>query len=842
MNSVTFEDIIETMSPQPTINKLNFDSSAVELENVTVSGVVFKKDGFFYLVFTGLLKWPGTTSATASISLSKTPEGQLKAYAVLEFKNMAPAPILNDLVDEETLAVPFFTKMLSDSDLLSKNKTQFGISLSLTDVYNLTYKTPTGEIIRDVLQSHIPSGITLLCPVDLSDNDKLSPVKLAFVVKRPNFDLLVDKHDRIALQKILEALSSELSPPSLPVFLKRTKKAFTSHISYNSQTKLFSIFVHLKDEVGLAPGVLRSNVKSVVLVKNISSAASGDGWKLSVKGSLVIGSIKMKMRYAQMGNKPEKVYGMTAITKSISLEDIIDEFDPKIYATDEAREMIGNTEIDDFELENVSLFSRITRTNTPHLLITGRANLPEWEKGIRVSLLLLLDKKQWYLKMALTLVHSALSNVMQALTGYDASSCSLLHNNNIVTSLISSPLPSYSFLPSKIITTPLLRIPVKQGISLISLFKFPDNCGDDNICKSAHKLLDTKKPYTFSGALALGGFKLKAPVSGVIKLGNGVEAVNNTLVFSIGNETRLDLMTSLKIRESRFVFDGKMSFLKAGLVQIQMDCRNKTWVAPFGLTFVQFKNLTLNTSFNAGDTLNWMKLTGIIKLGAMGNGNELEAPLNLDFNPSRLESGRFYANYSQIAITDLMDAFTINFELPYVLRTASFPNGLMLSYSALDQSGKSNQAELHGDIKILGRILSCTVRIIHPSTILIETSNSPAPVILGSGQIIIVEGKGSDLRGPRIVAKIDHKEANVTMSGYVKSLGIESNVNITLNEDGLSFTVAGKMMDFKETEMTAASQGSLDDFKVCMLYSKSPHIRTYFFEGQAELGFYSKDT
>eukprot|EP00794_Sanderia_malayensis_P016891 gene16891-18597_t len=817
MEYITFKEIIEEMtSDDDSTEAPSFDSGSVKLKNVTVSGKVAKKDGFFYIVFKGYVARIGGTGspATGSITISKSPDRNLNAFAILEFKNLAPSTVLNELIDDETLDVPFMLRMLSNSDLLSSNKTQFGVSLSLNDVYNLNYNTTTGGIFRDVLQSHVPSGVTFLCPVDLYKTKKVSPVKLAFVIKQPNFDFLVDKHDKITLRRILKALSAELTPPSLPVFLKRTKQAFTSHISFNSDTLLFSIFVKLKEEVGLAPGVLRSRVKSIVLVKNISKPDSDD-WKLSVKGALDIGDATMKLRYAQMGSSPEKVYGMTAVAKSLSLEDIVNEFDPMIYANEDAKQMIENTEVDDFVIDNASLFSRITRTNTPHLLLTGHADLPAWEKRVKVSLLLLLDKKQWYMKIALTLTHSPLSNIMQALTGFDSRGTSLLHNNNIITSLISSPLPSYSFLPPKIITTPVLRLPVAKGVTLVALFRFPDNCGDDKVCQAARKLISTKDVLTFRGVMSLDGFQLVSPIRQAIDLGNRVELVNNTLSFDIGNDTNLDLFTTMKIRGSKFVFDGRFSFLRNGLVRMTMDCRKKTWIAPFGITFIQFKNLTLNSTFNPGDTLNWVKLEGLLRLGAMGNGNELTAPLSLDFNPATPEAGRFYANFTAITIADLLTAFTINYELPYVLRTAFFPHGLMLSYSAFEQTEQENKADLHGDIKILGRVLSCKVHIVHPTTIHITTSNSPAPVILGNGQIIIQQdAEENSLRGPRIIASIDHKEANVTMTGYVKTMGMESKVNVTINEDGLAFKIDGKMMDFKNTELSAESHGSLDNFKV----------------------------
>ena len=813
LGGISFDDIMKAYNHREVPTNLAFDSESVRLKDVTVKGKVQKKDGYFYMVFAGKTNIEGVPPSHGSITLSKSPEDELKAYAILEFENVAPALVLNEILDEETLEIPFVSVIMEDSDLLARNKTHFSVAVSIYDIYNFSYDAPPGRIIKDVLQSHIPNGVTLLTTIDSFNNKKVSPVKVAFVMKRPNFDFLVDKHDKIALKRILTALQSAFAPPSLPVFLRRTKKAFTSHISFDSFTKLFSIFVRMKDEVGLAPGVINSRIRSIVLVRNATGTDGDDDWKLSVRGSLLIGKAKLRMRYAQMSSKPEKVYGMTAVGKHLTLQDIIDEFKPKISASKEMRDMLKNTELSDFELDNVSLFSRITRTNTPHLLITARTDLPEWEDHVRLSILLLLDKKQWYMKIALTLVHSPLSNILQAFTGVDLQGASLLHNSNIITSIVSSPLPAYSLLPPKIITTPLLRIPVDASVTIFALFKLPDNCGDDKMCAATKQLLDAKAAYTFQGVLSLNGFSLEAPVGDEIMLGSGVRLVNSSLAFTFGNETSLDLFTTLKIRESDYIFDGKLSFLKTGKVRAVMRCRKNTWSAPFNMATIQFKNLTLNTTFDPKDTLNWLQLKGIIRLGAIGNGDEVEAPLNLDFSPSRPESGNFFANFTDVKVSDLMRSFTIDYELPYVLRTAKFPFGLMLSYSSFDNAD-SSRLKLHGDVKLLGRMLSCDVEIIPPGSIKITTSNSPAPVILGNGQIIIEENSDNELRGPKIIASINHKEANVTMNGFVKILGIESKVNVSVNEDGLSFKVKGKLMNFKETELLASSQSSLDDFKV----------------------------
>ena len=761
-----------------------------------------------------------------ALSVIKYSNENLKLYSVMEFTDNAPSRVLRQIMSPKTLDIPFFDNLLSESDLMRRKRRTLGVAFSLTDIFRFRYNSVSGGIIKDVLQSHIPTGVTLLCPINFKDHE--DPINLAFVMKRPTFDFLVDKHDKITLKRVLKALSSEFSPPSLPPFLKQTNNAFTSHISYNSDTSMFSLFVRLKDHMGLAPNVLRSRISTVVLVRNASQPKAE--WKMSVRGRLYIGGSTLRMQYSQLSNDDhEKVYGLTGVSKFLRMQDIIKEFKPKFYANKASKQMIQNTEIDDFTIKKVNLFSRVTRTNTPHILLTGFTSLPAWEKQIRVAMLLLSFKDKWFLKMAVTFTHSPLSNILQALTGFDTRDISVLHNTHIMTSIITSTLRDHSFLPPKIITTPLLRLPIAKGITVIALLKFPDNCGDDKICQAAVSLLGKSKVYTLRGELSMDGFTLQSPHSDDIILGHGLEAVNNTLEFTIANDSRFDVTSSLIIKRAKLSFDGKFHIYKTGQIQVQMQCRKTLWTAPFGLHALAFKDMSLTTFFKPGEDLKRLKLEGTLLMGALGNGGELKSPLYLEYNPSNPHASSFHSNISNVTLQDFMKAFTIDTPLPYALKSASFPNGLMVSYSSIDQS-ESSDFEIHGDVLILGRSLACDIKVIHPGTLSLITDNSPAPVILGGGQIIVQKDAKSKLRGPHIFAKINHSGANVTMSGYVKVLGIESEANISITDDGLSFEVTGKIMDYKEVTLKAESKGSLEDFTVRerTLFSVSTRTALFF--------------
>ena len=52
------------------------------------------------------------------------------------------------------------------------------------------------------------------------------------------------------------------------------------------------------------------------------------------------------------------------------------------------------------------------------------------------------------------------------------------------------------------------------------------------------------------------------------------------------------------------------------------------------------------------------------------------------------------------------------------------------------------------------------------------------------------------------------------MKGYVKLLGIESDTEIELRDNGISFEVEGKLMEHQDTKLKAVSKNTPDKFQV----------------------------
>ena len=801
-----------------TKKNLGIDVNVFSLENVTFTGKILQNMNGMELLFEGYLTLTPSVVVKVKIHVNKYRGSRLQFFMVAEFNKSQPASILKKILNQKTQNIPFLAHMLSDSDLFTSKIKTFAFTFSFNEVYYYRDNSIAGQIIETVLQSHIPEGVTILFPIQLSKKsiiDLKDTVKVAFVINEPEFDLLINQNDKMSVKEILSVLSSEFaSIPSknIPKFVTELADAYTTHVSFDSGSSTFSIFVRLNEFVELIPDVLKIKITNLVLQRKVGTDNKKAKWRVSAKGIYKIGKKKVNVQYSGLTEQSRKPYGLTGYAKSLGMQDIIDEFDPYFYPDEMAKKMIENTEIENLTIHNLRLFSRVPRKNgTPHILITGFANLPQWEKDVQVALLLLYTSSKWSIKWAASFKHSPLSNIIEALTGFDSRDIKLLHNNHIMTTIISSPLPSYSLLPQHIITTPLLRLPVKRAITIIALLRFPDNCGDDKMCSSASKLLNPSKTYTAKGVLSLNGFKLISHRPSTLNISKHLKLVNATVQFTIGNKSSLNIVGALKIPKTNLTFDGFININKSGEMELLMKNRDEFWSSPFNFEALSFKDLQLDECLSLNNDMNVLKLKGKLLLGS-SSFNYLESNLNLNFNPLDPLQSTFYANFSYITLPRLLNSFDINAALPKILTESTFPFGLMLSYSG---RGLSNSIyEIHGEIQILGRLLSCNIEVIEEGHVIITTENSPAPFIFAKGQIIIQQDANTKLRGPRLIADINRDRANIIAKGYVKVLGLEANVDIELHNKDIRFSVSGKLMDFKQTRLTAYTTGSTDSFQV----------------------------
>ena len=817
--SIELHDIVSEFLKGDSTKDIGIDVSAISLENVTLHGEVRENMMGMHLQFSGKLSLGSLDPITMKIIVSKYQQSAAQLYSVTEFRDIRPEKVLKKLMNQKTLNVPFFAHMLSASDLFYSVKDVFSIAFSFSEVFYYKDISIASDILTAVLQSHIPLGVTILFPLKVSPRQKITTladtVKVAFVINRPAFDLLIDQKDKMSVKQVLTALSKEFSAipnKNIPELVSDLDDAFTTHVSFDSSSTMFSLFVRLNEVVELVHQLILIKVSNLVLQRNIGTDSKNKAWKVSAKGTYKIGNAQINVQYSELSDESGKTYGLTGIGDKLSLLDIVDEYEPYFYPDADSKDMIENTEIDHLTIHKVRIFSRVPKNKgTPHILITGYTNLPAWERDIQIALLLMYMKKQWVCKWAASFKRSPLSNIVQALTGFDSRDLKLLHNSHIMTTLISSPLPSFSLLPGHIITTPLLRLPVKKALSIIALLRFPDNCGDDKMCNAAASILDRNKIYTVKGVLSMDGFLLRAKISQVLNLSNQFKGVNSTLQFTIGNRSKIDIITSLKVPRSNLIFDGYIHIFKTGQLQLDMNSRQQRWSAPIGIKMIVFKDLKLVTFYKNENDLQKLKLEGKVELGGEESDAVIEAPLYLDYNPLTPNISSFHANFTKITLDEIYSAFSIDIEVPIVLQESNFPNGLTLSYSGNEPS---TACTLHGEINIFGRLLDCRLTIKNNGGINIITENSPAPVIFAKGQIIILQDPKSKLRGPQFIADINHKTANVVAKGYVKVLGIESEVNISLHDKNIKFSVTGKLMEYKDTKMTAYSTGSTDSFQV----------------------------
>ena len=834
VKSLSLKEIVSEFLRNKSYKEIGVDTNSIVLENATLEGKISNKHRGFSINVKGLVALDAVHPFDMKVTILKQVGQPVNIYSVFEIKNEKPEKILKEIMNQKTLNIPFFAHMLAGSNLFSTKKKFFGVAFSYDEVYSFRDNSLSGKIIEKVLQSHVPLGVTLLFPLQFHNqsgrlSESADSVNTAFVINQPNFDLLIAQSDKMSVKSVIGTVSKEFtSVPSniIPEFISDLENAFTTHVSFDSSTSLFSIFVRLQEVIELVPDLIRISVSNLVLQRAVALDNKITEWTVSAKGILKIGKSEIQVQYAEISDEAGKPYGLTGSIKELPLEDIIEEFDPDFYPNNNVKDMIENTEISNLVVSKVRLFSRVPRSNgTPHILITGLTNLPAFEKDVQIALLLIYKSSSWHCKWVASFKHTPLSNIIQALTGFKSLDLNLLHNSKIMTTIISSPLATYSLLPPHIITTPLLRLPVKKALTIIALLRFPDNCGDDKMCVSASHLLDITKLFTLKGTLDLKDFRLSANIPYTLNLSSQIHGVNNTLQFTIGKNSRLDITTTIVFPTIDLVLDGNIHIFKNGEVKLELSDRFKFWDEPFGLQSLSFKNLNVAMKYRSKSDLHLIHVTGQAKLG-VNKAYEISAPLNLELNPSDLYLSSFYVNFSNANLPDLMNAFDIQATLPNILKQASLPSGLVLIYN-----GRLNlepAIKLKGDIYIFERRLKSEISIIGENFIRIVTENSPAPLIFAKGQIIIQQDVKIKIRGPKLIADITSNKAKVVAKGFIKILGIEDDVEVTLDDNKIAFSVTGKLMEYKETTLTAYSTGSTDTFQVYMFFSELTKILEIF--------------
>lgn len=301
--SLSLNDLISTFLIKRENIDIGIDPAAVTLENVSLHARVSRKQNGMRAVFTGTFKTKTVAATKIKVVVIKNNFAKVQLYSVMEFKKARPERVLREILNQKILTVPFFAHMLTSSDLFFKRKDVFGLTFSFNEVYHYREKSMPGRIIRTVLQSHIPVGITLLSHMRIlseiqnARNLNVSKrsgslteyVKVAFVINQPAFDLLLSQKDKILISQLLPALSKELSTTDrMQRFNKSLRKAYTTHVSFDSSSTVFSIFVRLQETFQLNSPALKINVTNLVLQRNVGLDDKKLGWKVSAKGKLYI--------------------------------------------------------------------------------------------------------------------------------------------------------------------------------------------------------------------------------------------------------------------------------------------------------------------------------------------------------------------------------------------------------------------------------------------------------------------------------------------------------------------------------------------------------------------------
>ena len=79
------------------------------------------------------------------------------------------------------------------------------------------------------------------------------------------------------------------------------------------------------------------------------------------------------------------------------------------------------------------------------------------------------------------------------------------------------------------------------------------------------------KVYTVSGVLSMDAYVLKARLPHTVNISDAIIGNNNTLQFSIGNTSKMEITTSFKLPTTDYVFDGALTIDQNGMIEIEVS-------------------------------------------------------------------------------------------------------------------------------------------------------------------------------------------------------------------------------------------------------------------------------
>ena len=455
----------------------------------------------------------------------------------------------------------------------------------------------------------------------------------------------------------------------------------------------------------------------------------------------------------------------------------------------------------DFEFINPSIKSATSHThNSKYIHISGLGKFPGIEKTTEAEAVVYEDKGK--MKTAVGFIFPAVStpSVIKALTGFDTSQLKIL-KNSFNTSLVLCPDDDQSLFENPTLS----GLAFEKGLSLVTLFRVPDQCENDKQCEAAQSMLESDQLYRVQGLVKRGGFSLAGLINRDYILGNGLVLKDNLLHISVANRSFFDVHTNLKLPKEEVTFSGTMEFGN-GTVDLRMTSEDTIYRSTQS-GYLSLDQLKLETPISDSLPLQTLSMKARLSVGKQETKQVLRAPASVSYSAMFPENSRFEAKFDEITMNQIVNAMGIeNASLPDAFGEAPFTHGMNVFY---DPTAHKSHFYLKGRLEMFGRHFNCKIHFRDPKHIEVKSDNIRSPFVLSNGFIIIQNSKKHSMGGPMLRASIEPNKVDLKLVGYARAFGIGVDTQLEMSDRGTGFPMFGRLFNLTETGLLFSSHDML---------------------------------
>ncbi|XP_066294937.1 uncharacterized protein [Branchiostoma lanceolatum] len=761
----------------------------------------------------------------ASLDSIKFGNNQTKVFSVaLSIKSISFGDLIRRFTNED-VDVPVLSDLeLPEAAFLLSTKTApFSIS---------SYPDSLLQMMPGVA-----AGLNVVFQLKLSDGDSLGTFYLAVSKRRFQFQLLPGSVVRVGalLNKMLRSVSTIELPSKLPLddVLSSTLQGF----QYDGNTRTFTIPVAIETSLTIIPSVLvlddlhatfqivrgqstagGLNPQPPVVAPRpgtaVTQTGGGGGFSFELTSVWYIGNVRTALSIAKPpGGNVFIAEGAPEL--DIEIGKLIEDFGVALLPPGPMEDGLKSIGLDAFKVVNPSVSLVMGKDFV--LKLAGEAVINDWRCTVEV----IVGSLGGTVSMAtgIVLERVGIVEIVKTLTNDNVDlsvipGASILSNAQaafVVSSSDMSKLNEYLRFSAPLLSS----IDIVDGIGVVASFKFPRNCGQDEFCKVAKRLLGKHVELMIYGALSIDRVYMKAVIPTPIRIFHGADIRDVGFEIQLAqppDETYIGITGSLQLDQPPLLFTGRFGLSDSG-VYLGMSSVG-WWYNAFGLSFLSIGYLNFEISISpdpiliAGIDFGGQAVIGFNRSDA----EPIRAQLYVGIN--RIAPAQSYCKGSitKLTIPSILAAFAYRPNLPGFLDEIGFTEGVEFSFSAITRTLPNGILIrqgffFKGKLEILFFKVTADIAIDKTS---IFANMTVDPFNIANG-LIAIEGRSSK-QGPRLLVDIGWlpPRAKLQIEGSVTVLFIKQTVNITMDEQGTRFFIEGSFLNlFRASLEVAASYGSI---------------------------------